>query len=191
MKIVRIAALCGLLCVFAYAQTVDLGMGAFSSSEGAIDLVVDASLVNHKINSPYIMFMAYMGTQGELNIDVTRDTVVMVYNGQEYKMPSIQELRKNYNAQKNDINLYERLGQEAVILSQARFIQFMEGTDFFPVLGAQTTIPTSVATLSKTIGSRTKLYFKNPGLKKGDTLLIKVWGSNNPALKGEVEVILQ
>ncbi|MCJ7610859.1 MAG: hypothetical protein MUP19_01240, partial [Candidatus Aminicenantes bacterium] len=129
MKIARIAALCGLLCVFAYAQTVDLGMGAFSSSDGAIELTVDANLVNHKINSPYVMFMAYMGAKSEPEIDVTRETVVMVYNGQEYRMPTVKELRKNYNGQRNDISLYESLGKESLIMSQARFLQFIEGTD--------------------------------------------------------------
>jgi len=192
MKFARIIALGILLGVFALAQTVDLGLGAFSSSDGTIDLVVDASLVNHKLDSPYVMFMAYLSTEeADLKIDITRDTIVMVYNGQEYPMPSVAELRKNYNGQRNDIALYERLGKEAVIMSQARFVQFIEGTDFFPVLGSQTTIPTSVATLTRTIGFRTKLYFKNPGLKKGDTLLIKVWGSRDPSLKGEVGVILQ
>jgi len=190
MKIARIAALYGLLCAFAYAQTVDLGLGAFSSSDGAIELTVDANLVMHKINSPYVMFMAYMGAKSEPEIDVTRETVVMVYNGQEYLMPTVKELRKNYNGQRNDISLYESLGKESLIMSQARFLQFMEGTDFFPVLGSGTTIPTSVATLTPSIGFRTKLYFKNPGFKKGHTLVIKVWGSKNPALKGEVEIVL-
>jgi len=195
MKIARIAVLCGLISVFSFAQTVDLGLGAVSNSEGIIELTVDANLAIHKLDSPYVMFMAYMGAKPdpeiERSIDITRDTVAMIYNGQEYRMPTVQELRKNYNGQKNDISLYERLGKEALILSQVRFLQFIEGTDFFPVLGSGTTIPTSVASLTPSIGFKTKLYFKNPGFKKGDTLQIKVWGSKDPSLKGEVTVVLK
>jgi hypothetical protein len=47
------------------------------------------------------------------------------------------------------------------------------------------------ASLYNYIGFRTKLYFKNPGFKKGDKLLIKVWDENDPALFGQVEITLK
>ena len=36
----------------------------------------------------------------------------------------------------------------------------------------------------------TKCYFKNPGFKKGDKLVIRVTAKNKPEFKGEVAVVL-
>jgi hypothetical protein len=40
------------------------------------------------------------------------------------------------------------------------------------------------------VGFNTLLYFKNPGLKRGDTITIKVKDKTDAALTGEVEVTL-
>jgi len=41
------------------------------------------------------------------------------------------------------------------------------------------------------VGFDTLLYFKNPGLKRGDTVTIKVRDKKDAALTGEVDVVLQ
>lgn len=40
-------------------------------------------------------------------------------------------------------------------------------------------------------GFLTPIYFKNPGLAKGNKLTIKVRDVENPAVTGECEVVLQ
>jgi hypothetical protein len=39
-------------------------------------------------------------------------------------------------------------------------------------------------------GFRTKIYFKNPGFKKGDKVMFKVWDKKNPKLSGEVSIVI-
>jgi len=45
--------------------------------------------------------------------------------------------------------------------------------------------------MAGTFGFKTKLYFKNPGFKTGDTLVIKVRDKKNPELVGAVAVVLK
>ena len=39
-------------------------------------------------------------------------------------------------------------------------------------------------------GFRTKVYFKNPGFKKGDKVTFRVWDKKDPKISGEIEVVL-
>jgi hypothetical protein len=192
MKVFKTAFLLFVLCAAAYPQTEDLGMGAFSNDKTPIMLAVDASLVNLNIGSPYVMFVVYMAAKAEnQNIVVSRDGVVMIYNGQEYKMPSLQELRKNYQAEIRDISLYRHLGKEGLISSWMRLYDFPASGDFFPPLTLNSQIRADEGSMYNFTGFRTKCYFKNPGLKKGDKLVLRVTAKNNPELKGEVEVTLK
>jgi hypothetical protein len=180
------------LCAVAYPQTENLGMGAFSSTKGDIMLAVDASLINRDVNSPYVMFVVYMAAKKQdQNIVVSRDGVTMLYNEQEYKMPTIEEFRKNYNGQIRDIDFYRHLGKEGIISSWMRFYEFPRTGDFFSPLTLRSRIKADEASMYSNLGFMTKCYFKNPGLKKGDKLVIKVTAKNNPALTGEVEVVLK
>jgi hypothetical protein len=178
--------------VAAYPQTENLGMGAFSNAKGAIKLAVDAALVDANINSPYVMFVLYMaaGKDG-VEIVVGREGIVMVYDGQEYKMPSYEELQKNYKGEIHDINFYGHLGKEGIISSWMRLYQFPAEGDFFPPLTLRSPVVADQASIYNNAGFRTKCYFKNPGLKKGDKLVIKVTAKNRPDLSCEVEVVLK
>jgi hypothetical protein len=191
MKLLRIALIALVLSAAAYPQTSDLGMGTFSSENGAILMTVDASLVNRIVNSPYVMFYAFLGSkdQGQA-ITVAAKDVVMVYKGQEYPMPSLKELRKNYAGEIRDLDFYRRLGKEAVAGSWVRMYQFPESSNFFPPLTQSAALPTSEGHMVGYWGFLTPLYFKNPGFAKGDTLTIKVRDKKNPQLAGECEVVL-
>jgi len=191
MKYFRYACLLLVLCAVATPQTKDLGMGAFTNEKGAIVLTIDASLADLKLDSPYVMFMAFMGAQKDQNITISRDDIVMVFNGQEYKMPTVSELRQKYNGEVNDRDIYRRLGKEGVIASSLRFYQFREQYDFFPVLGPRSTVPGEEGSINGYIGFKTRLYFKNPGFKKGDSVLFKVKDRKNPELTGECAVVLK
>jgi hypothetical protein len=191
MKTIKIAFLVLVLCVAAYPQTKDLGLGAFANEKGPILLAVDASIAIQDLSSPYLMFVVYMASKDQnKNITVGRNDVTMVWNGQEYKMPSVEELRKNYQGEIRDIDFYRHLEKAGIISSWIRFYSWTRRTDFFPPLRAGAPLPVDEGSMSDNIGFRTKCYFKNPGLKKGDKITIMVRDKNNPAITGEVEVTL-
>ena len=189
MKSIRLVLAVILFLGIAQAQTIDLGQHIFFNNENEIVLCVDAALVVRKLDSPYVMFMVFMGSKSERNISVHRDDVVMVYKGQEYKMPSVEEWRKEYSGANNDINLYNRLGKESLATSQMRFWQYKWDYDYFPILGAGP-LPSDQLSMSGSLGARTKVYFKNPGFQKGDELVIKVKDQKNPEITGFCGVVL-
>jgi len=191
MKVIRYAVLLLVLCAVALPQTKDLGMGAFSNEKGPIVLTIDASLADLKLDSPYVMFMAFMGAKKDQNMTINRNDIVMIYNGQEYKMPTVTELREKYNGENNDRDIYRRLGKEGVIASTLRFYQFRDQYDFFPVLGPRGTVPGEEGSINGYVGFKTRLYFQNPGFKKGDSVLFKVKDKKDPELTGECAVVLK
>src|SRR4030043_1975643 len=96
MKSMRLVLAVTLFLGIAQAQTIDLGQHLFFNNENEIVFCVDAALAVRKMDSPYIMFMVFMGSKSQGSISVHRDEVVMVYKGQEYQMPSMDEWRKEY-----------------------------------------------------------------------------------------------
>ncbi len=180
-----------LLCISASAQTQDLGLGAFANEHGAILMAVDAALVDFQIDKPYVMFVMYVAAKNQnQGIVVGRDTISMVYQGQEYKMPSFQELQENYKGEIRDADYYRHLGKEGIISSWVRFYNFPPG-EFFPPLNMRSSLAIDAGSLYSFTGFRTKIYFKNPGFKKGDKITFKAWDKKDPKLSGEVEVVLQ
>jgi hypothetical protein len=192
MKILKFVLPVLLLCATAYGQTQDLGLGAFANEHGAILMAVDAALVDFQMDRPYVMFVVYMAAKnGNQDIVVDRDTVVMAYQGTEYKMPSFKELRENYKGEIRDVDFYRHLGKEGIISSWIRFYNFTAKTDFFPPETMGSSLSIDEASMYSFTGFRTKVYFKNPGFKKGDKVTFKVWDKKDPKLNGEVEVVLK
>jgi hypothetical protein len=105
-------------------------------------------------------------------------------------MPTLQEWRKEYRASQNDMTIYNSLGKEALANSELRHYSFPWDYDYFPILGRGQR-QTDQGSLAGTIGFRTKLYFKNPGFKKGDELVIVVKDRKNPDIKGTCGVLLK
>lgn len=173
----------------AYPQTIDLGQHVFVNNEGPIVVCIDAGVAVRKMDEPFVMFMAYMGAKGDGTFSIHRDDVVMVYKGQEYKMPTLEELRKEYKGARNDMALYSRLGKESLAQSQMRYWKYPWDYDFFPVLG-RGPLPSNQVSMGGTLGARTALYFRNPGFQKGDEFVIKVKDRKNPDLVGLCAVIL-
>ncbi len=191
IRALRLGLGCFFVLATAFPQTIDLGQSVFYNDEGDIIMAVDAGLAIRKLDSPYVMFMVYMVARANQSLSVHRDDVTMVYNGQEYKMPSLKELREKYKGEMNDINTYRRLGKEALIFSRMKFYNFPTDSDFFPVLGTRGALPVDEGSMANQIGFRSKFYFKNPGFKKGDQLVLKVHDRKNPELVGGAAVILQ
>src|SRR5512138_2955656 len=175
MRIFKSAILALLLCAaVAFPQSKDLGMGAFENDRGPILLAVDAALADFQINAPYVMFVMYMASKDQnKDIVVGRNSIVMVYNGQDYKMPSVKELRDNYKGEIHDIDFYRHLGKEGIISTWARFYNFPQRDDFFPALTMRSGVAVDQGSMYSFTGFRTKLYFKNPGFKKGDKVTFK------------------
>ena len=175
----------------ALAQTKDLGLGAFANDNDPIMLAVDASVAIRDINSPYAMFVIFMASKDQnKNIVVDRNGITMVYNDQEFKMPTYKEFQKGYSGEIRDIALYRHLGKEGIASSWIRFYDFPNEGDFFPPLLPRARRITDEGSMSGVHGFMTKLYFKNPGFKKGDKLVIRVTAKNKPDLKGEVAIVL-
>jgi hypothetical protein len=189
MKPIRLALAIAIALGMVHAQTVDLGQDLFFNNEGEIVVCVDAALAVRTMDSPYVMFMVFMGSKSQDSISVHRDDVAMVYKGQEYQMPSMEEWRKECRSANHDAELYRRLGKEALAQSQMRFWQYRWDYDFFPVLG-KGGLPSDQLSMSGNMGARTKIYFKNPGFQKGDELVIKVKDRKNPDLVGYCAVVL-
>ena len=191
MKIFRFVLSVLILAAAVYPQTQSLGMGAFASENGAILLTIDAGLVNRKIDSPYVMFFAFMGAKDQSqSLSVAAKDVVMVYKGKEYSLPTVKDLRENYKGGIRDLDLYERLGKEGVIASWMRMYDFPDDANYFPVLGRGIDMATNIGHMFGHYGFQTPLYFKNPGFAKGDTLTIKVKDARNAQLTGECEIVL-
>jgi hypothetical protein len=191
MKSFKIVFAILVLSVAAFAQTKDLGLGAFAKDKDPIMVAVDASVVSRDLASPYVMFVVWMASKNQnQNIVVDRDGLTLVYNGQEYKMPTLKELRQNYGAEIRDIALYRHLGKEGIASSWIRFYKFPNEGDFFPPLTARANLMTDQGSMSGFHGFVTKCYFKNPGFKAGDKIVIRVTAKNKPDLKTEVAVVL-
>ena len=191
MKLAKIAMIILVLSSLAYPQTKDLGMGAFSNQSGPILMAVDASLVNLDKDSPYVMFVAFMAAAGNQSIAVAAKDVVMVYKGQEYRMPSVKELRDEYRGEIRDLDFYRHLGKEGINASWIRFYEFPERSNFFPPLTSSAPLAASEGHMAGKLGFATPLYFKNPGFAKGDKLTIKVRDMKNPELTGECDIVLK
>ena len=191
MKLAKIVMIVLILSAAAYPQTKDLGLGAFANASGPILMAVDASLVNLDKGNPYVMFVAFMAAAGNQSIAVAAKDVVMVYKGQEYRMPSVGELRNDYRGEIRDLDFYRHLGKEGINASWIRFYEFPERSNFFPPLTSSAPLAASEGHMAGKLGFVTPLYFKNPGFAKGDKLTIKVRDMKNPELTGECEVVLK
>lgn len=190
MKFLKIAMAVLVLAAAAYPQTKDLGLGAFSNQSGPILMTVDASLVNLNKDSPYVMFVAFMAAAGDQAYAVAAKDVVMVYKGQEYRMPSFGELRDAYRGELRDLDFYHYLGKEGINASWIRFYEFPERSNFFPPRTVSAPLAASEGYMSGKVGFMTPLYFKNPGFAKGDKLTIKVRDVKNPKITGECDIVL-
>ena len=189
MKLLRLILLGLATFGVSTTQTIDLGQNVFFNNEGPIVVCVDAGVAVRKMDKPYVMFMVFMGAKKDGNFSIHRDDVVLVYKGQEYTMPSLEEWRKEYKGANNDSELYKRLGKESLALSQMRFWRYPWDYDFYPVLG-KGPLPSEQLSMSGNLGIRTKVYFKNPGFEKGDEFVIKVNDHNNPEAVGICAIVL-
>ncbi len=167
-----------------------IGQNAYHNDGGQINIAADAVLVIRDLKSPYTPFYLFFGADKDVEATISRDSVILVHNGQEHKMPSLAELRSNYNRDNRDLGTYLRMGKQALITSKLRGYDFQENVDFFPGR-TESMIHTQEGSISSNIGFFTRVYFKNPGFEEGDIITIKVSDKDDPSISGSIEIILK
>jgi hypothetical protein len=191
MKFLRRALLILFVCAAAYPQTQQLGEGMYFSESGDIALGVDATVAVRRINSPYVMFMAFMAAKGDKSLTVHREDVTMIYKGQEYHMPALKEIGKAYKGEKEDAGLYSRFGKELLLFDKLRYYKFPYQSEFYPTPGFGPTVWVDEGNMTALVGFKTKLYFKNPGFQKGDEVTFKIFDRKHPESTAEITVVLK
>jgi len=189
MKLLKITLALAFLAFLLSAQTVDLGNHVFYNEEGGINLAVDANMAVRILDSPYVPFVLYIGADPRIIANISRDDVTLVHDGKSYPMVSIQELRKEYGQDTRDFRMYSRFSKENLALSRMRYYRFQTRYDFFPPRASNLRV-TDEASVSETIGFRTFAYFKNPGFKDGDTVIINLVDKKDSEIWGASAVLL-
>lgn len=170
----------------------DLGLGAFANDHGPILLAIDSSLAIRSLNSPYVMFYAFMASKNmNQNITVAARDIVVLYKDQVLTMPTVKELRANYGAVIRDATLYRELGKEGINASWIKLFDFPRAPNFFPRLDLRSDLAADYGHMYGVRGFHTPLYFKNPGFRKGDKLVFIVRDAKDPKLTSECTVVLK
>jgi hypothetical protein len=190
MKLLKIGFFLGLFTLMLSAQTVDLGTHVFYNEEGAINLAVDANMAVRILDSPYVPFVLYMGADPSVIANINRSDVTLVHDGRSYQMVDLKVLRKEYDHETRDYRMYSRFTKDNLALSKMRYYRFQTRYDFFPPRASNIRV-TDEASVSETIGFRTFAYFKNPGFKDGDTIIINVVDKKDSDVWGASAVVLK
>lgn len=192
MKLFRITIFLLIAAIVVIAQTEHLGQHVYYNSGGGINMAVDAGLAVQRLDSPYVGFALYVGGDEGVNATINRKDVVMIYNGQEYHMPDIKTFRSEYRFDSRDQRYYDTFagGIESLVGSYMRMYEFQWNLDFFPTRSSGKLVTDEIS-LSPHIAMITGAYFKNPGFKVGDTLVIKVTDKNDPSISGSCAVELK
>ncbi|WP_201328298.1 hypothetical protein [Thermotomaculum hydrothermale] len=169
-----------------FAKTRHLGDFSYINTDGPINVAVNAVVAVKFNKKKYLPFILYLGTDKGVTANIDRNSIVMEYKGRIYHLPSYKEWRKNYNEDVYDLSLFSR-EPEHVFPSEMSIYQFQTDVDFFPARNEGLKIG-NLLSISYRIGAVTKVYFKNPGIKRGDTIKIKIFDKDNKSIYGEVEI---
>jgi len=176
-----------LIGTFGFAKTRHLGNYSYINTDGEINIAVNAVVAAKNLNLKYLPFIAYMGCDVGSMAVVDRNSIVLVYQGKEYHMPTLKELRQNYNRDVMDMTLFAR-EIEHIFPSEMSNYKYQPWVDFFPARTEPRKLSPNDVTLTSSTGVKTKLYFKNPGIKKGDTAVLKMVDKKNPDIRGSITI---
>lgn len=170
-----------------FGKTRHLGNYSYINTDGKINIAVNAAVAAKNLNRKYIPLIAYMGCDVGSMAVVERKSVVLEYKGKRYYLPSMKELRQNYDRDVMDMTLFAK-EIEHIFPSEMSNYTFQPWVDFCPARTEPRKLAPAEVTLTPTIGVKTKLYFKNPGIKKGDTAVLKVVDKKNPDISGSITI---
>lgn len=172
------------LAISLLAQTEYLGDGVFVNHEDKINVMVDTGMAAKYIDEDYVMFMVFMLMDKDMSANVDRKSVFIIYKGENLYMPEIKEFRENYTGDVRDRRMFQQTIQgDNYSTSQFGGFRVNWSHDFFPARNENKT-PAERMTLSSSYVSKSKVYFKNPGFKAGDSVRLIVRGSENAAIIG-------
>ncbi len=186
MKKFLVAVLITVFAVSGFAKTRHLGNFSYINTDGKINIAVNAVVAVKFNKKTYLPFILYLGGDKGVNATIDRNSIVMEYKGKVYHLPSYKEWRKNYNEDVYDLSLFSK-ESEHIFPSEMDIYQFQTNVDFFPARNEGVPIA-NVLSISYRVGAITKVYFKNPGIKRGDVIKIKVFDKNDKSIYGEVEI---
>lgn len=184
-RIVMLLALAGLVLP-ALAGTRHLGNFSFIDTDGPFRIAVNASVAAKHLDREYLPFVMYIGMDAGLRATVMRDEVSLIYGDQEISLPTLGEFRKAYNKDIQDMVLLSH-ESEHIFPSEMSNFEFQKHVDLFPARN-QTIVVSDEFTVNSKTGCRTKLYFKNPGIKKGDTATIRIRVKDRPDLTSNIDI---
>ena len=192
MKIFRMTIILLVVSALITAQTEHLGQHVYYNSEGGINIAVDAGLAVQRLDSPYVPFALYVGGDEGINATIHRNDVILIHNGQEYRMPDIKTFRSEYRFDIRDQRYYDSFagGIESLVSSYMNQYEFQWELDFFPSRSSGKLVTDEIS-FSPHIALISGTYFKNPGFKVGDTVIIKVTDKKDPNISGSVTVELK
>ena len=175
------------IATFGFAKTRHLGNYSYINTDGAINIAVNAVVAVKNPNREYLPFIAYMGADVGTMAVVERKSVVLVYNGKEYHLPALKELRQNYNRDVMDMTWFAK-EIEHIFPSEMSNYRYQAWVDFCPARTEPRKLVADDVTLTSSNGVKTKLYFKNPGIKKGETAVLKMVDKKNPDINGSITI---
>ena len=184
-RIILLFAVAGFI-VPAMAGTRHLGNYSFINTDGPFKIAVNASVAARNLDRDYLLFVMYVGTGPGIRTTVYRDDITMIFGDKEIKLPTLGDFRKQYNRDVQDMVILSH-ETEHIFPSEMSNFEFQKHVDLFPARNQTLVVSDEFSVNSKT-GCRTKLYFKKPGIQKGDTVILRIQSKEDPNLKSELAI---
>ncbi len=161
-----------------------LGNYTYINTDGPIRMKVNASVAAKNLERDYLMLVLYCNTQPNDTATVTRSDITLIYADNEIEMPSLRSFRENYAKDMQDLALLSREFEPIAPLGNSRF---QRNVNMFPARN-QNVVLTDDFSISYSLGARTVLYFKNPGIEKGETAVLQVKAQEKPDMTSTIEI---
>lgn len=161
-----------------------LGNYTYINTDGPIRMKVNAPVAAKHLNRDYLMLVLSCNTRPNDSATVTRDDITLIYDGSEFQLPSLRSFRENYAKDMQDLVLLSREFDPIAPLGNSRF---QRNVNMFPARN-QDVVLTDDFSISYSLGARTVLYFKNPGIEKGETAVLQVKAQGKPEMTSTIEI---
>ncbi len=170
----------------AMAETRHLGNYSYIDTDHPLLIAVNASVAAKHTSKGYLPLVAYIGGDHGVTATLNHASFTLIYKGQEIPLPSLKELRTDYNQDVMDLTILSKETEHVFPSEMSRF-DYQKRVDFFPARN-QSFVAAEEATVNWKQGLRTKLYFKNPGIEKGDTAILQIVPEGKPDLTSKIEI---
>jgi len=148
-----------------------IGKTTFINTDNVIKLGVDTTVSTKRTDSDLIPFTIFAVCKNSFSAHFDRNSFILVFNGKEYHMPDYKFVKENYTKFLQDKKLFTRSHEHISAAMGAKHI--FKAIRFFPDNQYKGLVE-NVAYVDYKTGMTSVLFFKNPGIKAGDTVTIKV-----------------